>query len=781
MANYGLMDEYGDEAVMPADGFSSAFSSPSLSSPYSPPSTSSLPPVPYVGGIVAIEGLSSLEKREAAREAAERANNRPYIQGLAAFVRECWSAAKQARLTSGVDERLLRCLRQRRGEYDPEVVEQIRKSGGSEIYMMLSSNKARAAGAWLRDVMLDATEKAWTIKPTPLPDLPPTVLQSVNNLAQIELQNYMQLTGTTPTPDIQQKIFNFVRDRVIINTKTQAEEMCRRMEQKIEDQLAEGGYYEVMTQFIEDIVTFPSAFVGLFYRKRPALAWENGTLDVQEKITLEFERISPFDVYPAPHATNVDDGYIIIRRRMTRGQLAALRGVEGYNDDAINTVLSEHGRGGLHEWLAVDISKAAAEGKSTAAINTNPEATIDALQFFGSVQGKMLVDWGVPEEDIPDENKEYQCEVWLIGNWVIKAVLNSDKLGRKPIFKASWEEVPGAFWGNGIMDLLRDVQTMCNTVARAMANNVALGSGPQVVFNVDRLPSGEDLTAIYPYKIWTTTSDPFGSSAPPVSFFAPPMFANELMMVYSYFAQLADDITGLPKFMLGDPSGGGALRTSSGIAMLMGNASKGIKQVVGNIDVKIIKPVIERLYYHNMLYDPDPTIKGDVKIIARGAASLVVKEAQQQRVNELLQLALTNPIVHQIVGDEAIAELLRVGARNIDLDTDKLIPPPEVIRARAFQMQQQAAVQQQQAMQLQMALQTAPSRTVETNVGNTKIVEEVPKMLPPEIMNLITQAQNQSQTNQTYGVNQGPKAMSDSGQMTGGVPVTDYFSPRRGV
>ena len=177
----------------------------------------------------------------------------------------------------------------------------------------------------------------------------------------------------------------------------------------------------------------------------------------------------------------------------------------------------------FRSWLIIDSQKAQAEGKSVAAVMANPEATIDALQYRGSVMGKMLVEWGMDEASIPDQTKEYSCEVWLIGQWVIKAMLNSDPLGRKNLYKASYEEIPGVFWGNGVTDLCRDVQTQCNTAARAMANNMGLGSGPQTVFNIDRLPTGEDLTQVYPYKIWQTTSDPYGSSADPVKFFAVPM------------------------------------------------------------------------------------------------------------------------------------------------------------------------------------------------------------------------------------------------------------------
>jgi beta-glucosidase-like glycosyl hydrolase len=86
-----------------------------------------------------------------------------------------------------------------------------------------------------------------------------------------------------------------------------------------------------------------------------------------------------------------------------------------------------------------------------------------------------------------------------------------------------------------------------------------------------------------------------------------------------------DDRTGFPL-----PAG----RTASGMSMLMSNAGKSIKQVIANIDEHVIKPCIDRLYYYNMRYSDDADLKGDIHIQARGAASLLEKEAAQKPKNE---------------------------------------------------------------------------------------------------------------------------------------------------
>jgi hypothetical protein len=366
-------------------------------------------------------------------------------------------------------------------------------------------------------------------------------------------------------------------------------------------------------------------------------------------------------------------------------------------------VLEQYGKGGLRDWIYVDMNKAAAEGKSTMGVQQNPSELIDALQFWGNVQGQLLLDWGMPDDQVPDPLMDYAIEAWVIGSWVIKAIVNPDPLGRKPYNKASYEEVPGAYWGNSVADLCRDTQDVCNAAARSLVNNMSIASGPQVVYNIDRLPQGENITQLYPWKVWQVTSDPLAGTAPPMQFYQPTSLAQELMAVYERFSVLADEYTGIPRYMTGDSAAGGAGRTASGMSMLMSNAGKAIKQVVGNIDESVIRPVIERLYFYNMRYSEDPDLKGDVRVIARGATSLIIKEQAQVRQNQFLQIALQSPIVQQVVGMEGIAELLRQSAKTLDMNPDHIVPPVEVLKQRMAQAAQQQAAQQQAVLMAEQA------------------------------------------------------------------------------
>ncbi len=658
---------------------------------------SNAPGTVTTGGMVTIKSLKALQDEQ--RQRAQEQNSQPVVQALAGFIRKTWMSSMMAKqMTSEI--KMLKSVRARRGEYDPDKLAQLREQGSSTIYMMLTSNKCRAASSWLRDTLITgADEKPWTIKPGAIPDLPPNQVESIMAQAQ---QEVMQLyaAGTPPTDQQVRERLLEMKDMAMSHLKDMATRTAERMEVKMTDQLQEGGFQKAFSDFLDDITTFPSAFIkGPVVRKRPKMKWVPGAngqyeLSVQDELSLEWERVDPFNIYPAADASSVDDGALIERHKLHRADLQALIGVEGYSDGAIRMVLEEYGKGGLRDWIYVDMNKAAAEGKSTMGVQQNPSQLIDALQYWGNVQGQLLRDWGMTEEEVPDPLMDYPIEAWVIGTWVIKAVINPDPLGRKPYYKASYEEVPGAYWGNSVADLCRDTQDICNAAARALVNNMSIASGPQVVYNIDRLPQGENITQMYPWKVWQVTSDPMAGGATPMQFFQPSSLSNELMAVYEKFSVLADEYTGIPRYMTGDSAAGGAGRTATGMSMLMSNAGKAIKQVISNIDENVLRLAIERLYFYNMRYGDDPDLKGDVNIVARGAVSLMIKEQAQMRQNQFLQIALSNPITQQIVGVEGIAELLRQAAKTLDLNPDNIVPPVEIIKARMQQAQNMAAQQQ---------------------------------------------------------------------------------------
>jgi hypothetical protein len=281
---------------------------------------------------------------------------------------------------------------------------------------------------------------------------------------------------------------------------------------------------------------------------------------------------------------------------------------------------------------------------------------------------------------------------------VVKAVLNPHPLGRRPYHKATIRKRKGAFWDTALPEILEDAQDACNAAGRAMVNNMAIASGPQVGIDGSKIPVGVDKTKIYPWKVWEfdLTEDQNGSR-PPMWFFQPNPLTEQLLKLYEFFSKEADNKSGFPRYSYGGEAKGGALGTASGLSMMLTNASRGVKKVVANIDVGWIETSVRDTREWLMLFRPRPEMFiGDVKLVATGATSLVAKEQLQIRRNEFLQTAL-HPAVAQIIGPEGIMEILRGILKGLEYLPGDILPTEGEMAKRQWVTnqiaQRQAAIQ----------------------------------------------------------------------------------------
>jgi hypothetical protein len=626
--------------------------------------------------VVTNSQLMAIEQE--AEDDKEASFNAPALEGIAAHINKCWEASRSAKST--VKERILAAQRSRRGEYDPQKLSEIRAmTGGSEEFGRIVSNKCRIAEAWLRDVYLGQAEKAWTLAHTPVPDLTPDDLKEVADTLQRELIEATALTGKSPPQQMLNQRRNELTDAIRMRVKEEARLAIQRMEDKMADQMVDGLFDKEWTEFLNDFVTYPAAhFKGPIFRRKTMLKWqqsEGGWKPVADEIIVPtFERVDPLRAYPSPGAVSPQDGYWIEHITIDRSELYDLIGVEGYREDAIREVLSEATSGGIYNWLSLsDVSTSESE-RGNHRVDQAPITEIDALEYYGPIPGYMLLDWGMSKSDITDKDKDYEVTAWLIGRHVIKAQLNPNPMGMRPVYKGCWEEIPGEYWGQGLPDGLRDIEGVTNAALRALVNNMSIASGPQVQVNVDRLPPGEDLETMHPWKIWQTQDSQYGSNDKAIDFFQPSMNSAEIIGVLDKFYQYADDWSLIPRYMGGsDNISGGIGRTASGMSMLFNAANKGLKGVVGTIDTKVLSPMLTQLYQFNMEFEDDDSIKGDAQVVARGAVALMQIETLQLRRNEFLQ-ATANPLDSQIVGAEGRAEILREVAKDLGMDVNRVIP-----------------------------------------------------------------------------------------------------------
>ena len=621
---------------------------------------------------------------DATRVAAEDAanENSQLNTSLVAFIDNKFSTFMRHRDgANGWTDRLVTAMRVFSGQYDPQKLAEIKKFGGSEIYARLVATKCRGATSLLRDVYLN-TEKPWGLKATPDPTLPEEIAQAAAELVEMEIQGATMGGAPPPSPEmirdrLQQLLAGAAR-AAIKKAREEAETAFR----KVDDLLVEGGFYEALAAFLVDLPLFPFACMkGPTVRIVPEVTWQQGKAVVINRPKMFWNRVSPFDVWWTPGVSSIADAEVIERTRVTRQDLNQLIGLPGYNDDAIREVLKWYGQSGYVETNASTSETPRASMESREDPRMNQSGMIDMLEYHGYVQGLILLQNGFTPDQVPDGLTDYFVDAFKIGRYVIKVQLSPSIRKRPPYYVTSFEKVPGTVVGNALPDILADIQDATNSSLRSLINNMSIASGPQVVVNDDRIAENENGDELYPWKRWHVENDPLGNNTqPPISFFNAESHAQELLGVYEKFTQIADELSAIPRYITGSERLGGAGRTASGLAMLMGNAAKILQTVAANIDGDVVEPAVGELYDLVMLTDTTGMLRGDESIEVLGVNVAMQRETQRQRQLEFLQIT-ANPMDMQIMGVRGRANVLRPVADGIGLDGETVVPPDDEIKA----------------------------------------------------------------------------------------------------
>ena len=682
------------------------------------PGTANVAPPPTAPGVASQAGLvrvvspSALTSMEQAQKDRERMEARmaPALEDLAAFVSKQFDIMRRHRDSSdGWSHRLLESLRAFNGEYDPLTLAEIEKMGGSKIYARIIAVKCRAASALLRDIYLSGGQRPWGVEATPDPTIPDAVMESVQQALTAEAALAAQAaasvmvdpeTGQPMQPPSEEEIAarKTALEMVAYNAMAKkAREEAAEAEKMLDDDLHEGGFYKALAEFILDLPLFPFACIhGPVVYMVPSVKWEknpDGSSRIVKKnvARMFWRRVSPFDVWFTPGASTVEAADFIIRDRKSRAELNAVIDVPGYKKENVLSVLREYPRGYTIAPDSVDSTRAEMESREDP--NMNESGMYDCLMFHGSVQGQLLLDFGMSKKDVPDADRDYSVQLWMVGRYVIKVQMSPSPRERPPFYITSYNKVPGTLIGNSLTDVLADIQAVCNATLRALVNNMAFSSGPQVAVNEDVVAVGENTSEMFPWKIWRYTQGRPGTTvADPVRFFQPNSNAQQLLGVYEKFTQIADEVSAIPRYVTGSERMGGAGRTASGLAMLMGNSSKMLQTVVSNVDNDVFDPLITMLYDLRMLTDKTGRLRGDERIVVKGVAVAMQRETERQRQIEMLQ-ATANPIDAPILGLRGRASLLRAVAKSLGLDGENIVPSDDELEQREKAAQAAAMVQ----------------------------------------------------------------------------------------
>ena len=598
------------------------------------------------------------------------------ISNLIPYISERYKRAEDYRYQD--EERWIKAYRNYRGLYGSDV--QFTESERSRVFIKITKTKTLAAYGQIVDVLFANHKFPLSIDPTQLPDgvagdvhfdpkESPEVRDILNSPYGFSGDGKDLEPGATRTSlseklgEYQNKLGDLegVREGVgqtgSAITVSPALVAAKRMQKKIHDQLEESGASKHLRSTAFEMSLFGTGVMkGPFAVDKEYPNWnDDGEYDPMFKTVPQVSHVSVWNFYPDPDANNMDEAqYVIERHKMSRSQLRALKKRPYFRDSVIEEVIAE-GENYTKLYWEDDLSDYA------------PEHDIDrfeVMEYWGTVDINLLEEQQI---DIPKDLKdldELQANVWVCNGRLIRVVLNPFKPARIPYVAAPYELNPYSFFGVGIAENMDDTQTLMNGFMRMAVDNAVLSGNLLIEVDETNLVPGQDLT-VYPGKVFRRQGGApgqalFGTKYPNVS--------SENMMMFDKARQLSDESTGFPSFAHGQTGIAGVGRTASGISMLMGAAAGGIKTVIKNVDDYLLKPLGEGLFQFNMQFDFDPSIKGDLEVVARGTESLMANEVRSQRLMQFLGVT-SNPALAPFAKFNYI---IREIAKSLDLDPDKV-------------------------------------------------------------------------------------------------------------
>jgi hypothetical protein len=647
------------------------------------------------------------EEEQQAKAAANTSNDR-MLGEIAGHILRAFSMMKR-HFATHITPRYQACTLANDCEYDPGTLADIAATGMSRAKSGLTPSRCAGATALLNEVYLQG-DRPWGFTPTPRPKVPDDVLAAIETEVDEDLKSLEEKLGGPEAAaelvdalDVHERIelLKIMAEQALID---QVWDENEKSELAVDDIMVEGGFYDALRNVLIRLPVNPTAIMkGPCVRMQPQLTWVNGKPVKETRAKIFFEEISPYDFWWSPGVSDIAHADCIERKRLTRHELNSYIGVAGYDEEAIRNVLREYSRGSYQYTDTADQSRATSESRESP--YQNETGTIDCLEFQGHIQGKMLLDYGMTEEQIPDADQDYLVQAWLIGQFVIKIQLSSSLRDRHQYYVTSYRKQPGTVIGKSLAEIIAPRQKTIDMAWRSIENNMAFSAGPITVVNRNRLAPGESVTSIQPYMVIDCVDDPeavVAQNRPPVEFQIVPNNVQQNMAYIQDQEAKADEECGIPKFAMGATQGGAIGRTASGMAMSMSQAAKMLKNVAGNIDSDIIAPMLQELRDMCMYADAGVNLRGDEAIVVKGVTLAMTEEVMRQRELEFLQIT-NNPGDMALMGDDGRRGLLadvasrigHVGKRAVMSKQElKLKVRLAAIAAKAAAAQQAAAIAQ---------------------------------------------------------------------------------------
>jgi hypothetical protein len=328
-----------------------------------------------------------------------------------------------------------------------------------------------------------------------------------------------------------------------------------------------------------------------------------------------------------------------------------------------------------------------------------------------------------PEDDEAEDKKEpeYIEAIVVIANegHLLKVEANPYMMQDRPLVSFPWDVVPGRFWGRGVCEKGYNSQKALDAELRARIDALALIVHPMMAMDATRMPRGARLE-IRPGKTILTNGNP-------AEILQPFHFGNLEAASFTQAAELqkmvqmatgAIDAAGIPGSINGEAAAGA-------VSMSLGAIIKRHKRTLINFQESFLLPMVTKMAWRYMQYDPDRFPAADYKFVASSSLGVIAREYEVTQLVQLLQtLGQDSPMYPMLVSavidnmslsnrEELKAQLQQLSQPNPQqqqLQQEQLQLQIATVQAQIQLLNSQAAESQSRAQKLQLEAQAVPAK-----------------------------------------------------------------------
>lgn len=624
-----------------------------------------------------------------------------------------------------IEERWLENLRQYHGEYSEDTLKRLKGKEASQLNINLTRPKTDAMSAKLMDLLFPTDERNWGIKPTPVPELTQSADQAVKaeqakqaeadaahgaaeqavdqaNEAGDDDPAAMERANQAAAVAGQKQDEANAAKAYADQLRAQMDEASRRaelMQTEIEDQFKECHYQINQRDVIED-----ACRLGTGVSKGPVTGdavrrgWkqaEDGQFSLQmSSAGVPAHRwVNVWDFFPSMDVSDIRDSEGVHERHlMNKKQLRRTARLPGFDKDAIRRLL-RLGPSSTVPWYMATLRNIKGEQTSDLTGDIfqvweyNGPMSAEDMQNIAEYQGDEEL---LHELQEVDPLEEMNAVVWFCQGELLKFAIYPLDSGEcmYSVFNLHKDEY--SIFGYGVPDTIRDPVSGLNAAVRAMMDNAAIASGPQILVKRKAVSPQDGVWRLEPNKFWDLVADDLtGQQETPFATFDIPMRQAELANIIALCKEFIDVMSGLPEIAQGE-QGATTTQTATGMSLLMSSANIVFRRIVKNYDDDMTTPNIRRSYDYNMQFSPKDEIKGDYTIDARGSSVLLVREMQSQNLFMIATQLGGHPVFGPMLNNK---DLLRKLLQSHMISSDDVMLTDEEIDAILMQ----AATEQESA------------------------------------------------------------------------------------